>query len=151
PRARKGTGHPRDAGLVHGRHGRIDVSTRRPPGPALRPDDSSTATESDLALGGEPRRLRRAGAGHLAQWPQQDVAGLGAIGRAHHAVALHALDHPRGAVVADAHLSLEHRDAHLAHLAHYRQRLVVELVAQLVVHARVAQVLLARLEDRLVV
>ncbi len=72
----------------------------------------------------------------LTHRPGEHFAGFGAVGRAHETVALHALDHARGAVVADAHLTLEHRDADLPHLRHDRHRLAVELVGQLVLFAR---------------
>jgi hypothetical protein len=48
------------------------------------------------------------GAGYLAHRPHQHLARLGAIGRADDALALHALDHPRRAVAASAHLAQEH-------------------------------------------
>src|SRR5690349_4957303 len=48
--------------------------------------------------------------GHLSHTPDENLAGLGPIGRAHHAIALHALDHARRSVVSNAHLALQHGD-----------------------------------------
>src|SRR6218665_1777550 len=98
-----------------------------------------------------PETSHGAGA-HLAHAADEHFAGLGAVGRAHHALALHALDHPRRAVVADAHLALEHGDGDGLHLADGGERLIVQLVGQVVLLAAAAlAVLLARLEDGLVV
>src|SRR6266404_1041648 len=60
---------------------------------------------------------------------RQDLALADMIGRAHHALALHALDDAGGAVVADLQVALDEAGAALALARHQGDRLIVELVA----------------------
>ena len=69
-------------------------------------------------------------------------------GRRHDALALHALDHARGAVVADAQPPLQPGDRRLAVLGHQAHGLVVHLVGEVLVVVAVALVLVLALEER---
>src|SRR5262245_626307 len=62
--------------------------------------------------------------------PRDDLWRPGTGRRRHDALALHALDHPRGAVVADAEPALQPGDRGLAMLGHEAHRHVVHLVGE---------------------
>ena len=69
----------------------------------------------------------------LAKSPAPSTSrGFAPLARADDAVALHPLDQPRGAVVADLQPALDHRDRRQPRLAHQPHRLVVELVVRFV-------------------
>src|SRR5205814_2889498 len=116
----------RDATSTAHREGAKDAKGREGffPKKALLREPSRTSRLRGVLL------LLRSGAcaGHFAEGADEDLAGFGAVGRADDAVALHPLDHPGGAVVADAQLALEERDGDEAHVGERGDGLVVELV-----------------------
>src|SRR5690348_18358146 len=60
----------------------------------------------------------------------QDLALADVVGRADHALALHALDDARGAVVADLQVPLDEAGRGFAFAQHQVDRLIVELIAR---------------------
>src|SRR5438046_6907269 len=98
-----------------------------------------------------PFRARPASApparGALLDPPRDHLASLRPR-RRDHALALHALDHARGAVVADAQAALQPGDRRLAVLGDEPHRHVVHLVGQVLAVLALALLVVAALEQR---
>src|SRR5439155_11828962 len=121
---------------------------------ARRAGRGGTSRGSSPRSGGwrtRPRKPGYRGATSILEAAGDHFTRPRAGGRRHDALALHALDHAGGAIVADAEPPLEPGERRLAVLGHEPHGQVVHLVREVLVLALVALVLVALEELHLVV